>query len=148
MSQSTAVPDIQSQLQQLDQDLEEEKRRIEEKAEERRKALIEPAKSRLAEISKLRDELDREEAHLLMLIGDKKSRRRRRGKRMTRAHKKEIVGRFINEGHIRDQQDLTKQLRAALTDEGFTSNDYLPSGWEARSNGMRGTAARTTFLRS
>ena len=70
---------------------------------------------------------------------------------MTALHKKEIIGRFITDGHIRDNSELTKELRAALKDEGFgvhdfrRLNDYLPSGWESRSNGLRGTAAKTTF---
>ena len=125
---------------------------IKRKHEEELRQAMEPARKRLGEIQKIREELDREEEEIRSLLGEQKSgRRRRRGKRMTAMHKKEILGRFISEGHIKDDADLTKELRTALMDEGFgvhdfrKLNDYLPAGWEADSNGLRGSAARTTF---
>ena len=120
--------------------------------EEQLKAAMEPARSRLKEIDSERAKLDQEEAEIRKLLGEDGPRRRRsKGKRMTSLHKKEIVGRFINEGHIRNDMLMSKELREALKDEGFgphdfrALNDYLPQGWEAKSNGLRGTAARTTF---
>jgi len=130
---------------------------IDSQAEQQKRALVEPAKKRIEEIRQSRTALDREEEELLALIGEPRrggvGRKPRTGKRMTALHKKEIIGRFIENGHIRPNTDLSRELRIALTDEGFGSNDfrkltaYMPAGWEARSNGQRGTAARTVFLK-
>lgn len=118
---------------------------------------LEPAKKRLDEIQQIRDSLDREEQELLELLGvgtrkgGAKRGPRRGGRRVTAMHKKEVIGRFIAEGHIRNGGTLTRELRAALADEGLGSNDfrklneYMPSGWQAKSNGQRGFAALTTF---
>lgn len=133
--------------------------RARQEFEQKMQAAKEPARKRLDEINQLRDELDREEADLLRLLNESpakggpgaKRTRRSSGKRVTRAHKREIIARFINQGHIKNNGDLTRELRIALSDEGFgpndfrKMNDYLPSGWTSRSNGARGTAARTTF---
>ncbi len=135
-------------------EINEELQRLEQEFSQKKAAVVEPARRRLEEIRRQKEELDKEEDQLLELLGERSSsngRRRRKGKRMTAMHKKEILGKFIQEGHIKDGSELTKQLRAALTDEGLGVNDfrqlsrYLPSGWEARSNGLRGSAARTTF---
>lgn len=133
-------------------DITQELEKLQEEFERRKSEAMKPARDRLEEIRKIKAELDAEEEKLLGLLGEgKDGRRRRRGKRMTAMHKKEIIGRYIQQGHIKNGSELTKSLRTALTDEGFGVNDfrkltaYLPSGWEARSNGLRGTAARTTF---
>lgn len=125
---------------------------LKKKHEQELNQVMEPARKRLNEIKKEREALDKEEVELLRLIGEEPSgRRRRRGKRMTAMHKKEIVARFINEGHIKPEMEMTKELRTALRDEGFgphdfrALNDYLPAGWTAKSNGLRGVAACTTF---
>lgn len=123
--------------------------------------LLEPARRRLSEIDQERANLDQEERQLLELLGEKrgvaateKRTRRSRGKRTTAQHKKEIVGKFITDGHIRDNGDLNRELRAALSDAGFGIHDfrkigeYLPAGWEAKSNGLRGIAAKTVFHKS
>ncbi|CAN5211209.1 hypothetical protein BH09SUM1_BH09SUM1_08010 [soil metagenome] len=132
---------------------------LEREFEARRVDLFEPARKRLDEIARMREDLDREEGELYEVIGEsrggppKKQRKQRAtgGKRMGAAHKKEIVGRFISKGHIKNNTDLSRELRIALEDEGLRSydfrkmNEYLPSGWSARSNGQRGLLAKTTF---
>lgn len=128
--------------------------------EEQVKAALAPARARLAEISRLRDELDSEESKLRTLLGESKpaaaasssSRRRRSsGRRMSSAAKKEIVARFIQEGHIRNGGELSRSLRVAMMEAGIGVNDfrilhqYLPAGWSAKNNGQRGSASKTTF---
>ena len=130
--------------------------------EQKRKSLMEPARLRLQEIDRTRDELDREEEELRELLGEKKAmthnlftgpkrQRRSSGKRMTAQHKKEVVARFVASGHIKANTDLSRELRAALTGEGLGNHDlrilqnYMPAGWQARSNGQRGLLAKTTF---
>lgn len=132
--------------------LDEIQRRHQEQLRAEINKIMQPARERLQEIAELRAKLDREERELLDILGEGKGPgRRRKGKRVTAFHKKEIIGRFISDGHIKDNSELTKELRTALTDEGFgihdfrKMNDYLPAGWQAKSNGLRGTAARTTF---
>lgn len=138
-------------------EIQEQMSQLEREFEQKKQQLLEPAKRRLEEINANRAELDREEEEILQMLGQAKSgggqRRRRRsgGKRMTAQHKKEIVGWFIDNGHIKNGTEMTRELRAALQEKGFgihdfpKLNDYLPSGWEARSNGLRGTAAKTVF---
>jgi len=126
--------------------------------EEKRKERLEPARQRLEEIKEERRQLDAEEDRLrdLLNLGKKSGTKRRRqgGKRVTAAQKKDIVGRFVKDGHIKDKSELTKELRRALLDEGLNIhdfrklNEYLPSGWKAKSNNMRGTAAKTVFQKS
>ncbi len=125
---------------------------------ERMREVLEPARRRLDEINNLRDQLDKEEQELIKILnggkkGEGSSARRRPAKRVTAIHKKETMGKFIAEGHIKDGTELSKELRTALMDEGLGTNDfrqlnrYLPNGWEAKSNGMRGPTAKTTFHR-
>ncbi|MCC6545931.1 hypothetical protein IT570_02090 [Candidatus Sumerlaeota bacterium] len=70
---------------------------------------------------------------------------------MTAQHKKEVLGKYVSQGYIKHGTVLSKELRTALKDEGLGTNDfrilsnYMPTGWEARSNGLRGTAASTIF---
>ncbi len=130
-------------------------KQIEEEYRKRMQEALAPARNRLDEIQQQRDALDREEDEIRRLLEmptrERKPRRRSTGKRMTAAHKKEIMGRFIEQGWVKDQTVLSKELRTALSDEGIGTNDfrklndYLPAGWEARSNGLRGTAAKTVF---
>jgi hypothetical protein len=128
-------------------------KKIDEEFQKARNNALAPARNRLAEIQEIKAQLQKEEEDLYVILGEDspRGRRRHKGKRMTALHKKEIMGRFIEEGHIKHNSALTRELRAALTDEGFGINDfrkltaYLPNGWEARSNGLRGTAAKTTF---
>jgi len=131
---------------------------IAKRAEQEKEEALRPIKSRLAEIDRQRAELDAEEAKLTKILRDMGQggpapvkRRRSSGRRMTSRHKSEIVATYIRDGHIKDGMSLTKELRAALTDTGFGNHDfrklpeYMPPGWEAKSNGMRGNAAKTTF---
>lgn len=131
---------------------------IEKRAREEREEALRPAKERLAQIEEERARLDQEEQKLLKILqelggGHASPRRKRRssGRRMTSLHKKEVVAEFIREGHIRSGMQLSKELRAALIDRGFGNHDfrklpeYMPHGWRADSNGMRGNAAKTVF---
>lgn len=137
--------------------------RLKREYEDRMKAALQPARQRLAEIDNQRSELDREEAKLLELLGEAPkvsgpARRRSAGggtrRRIPASHKKEVIARFINEGHIKDKGELTRGLRQALKDQGFglndfrKMNDYLPGGWTSKSNGRRGNAAETIFYRT
>lgn len=134
----------------------EEMKALEEKHLKEKEELKAPARARLDEIEKLRRELDDEERHLRRILDLEPGirQRRRTGKRMTALHKKEILGRFITEGHIRHNMKLTKELRTALQDEGLgvhdfrKLNDYMPAGWQAKSNGQRGILAETIFLKN
>lgn len=124
--------------------------------DEKRKAALTPLRERLNEIARLRAELNQEEAALRSELGEaatepKTRTRRSSGRRVTATHKKEAIANFIRDGHIKNGQDLSSSLRAALRDAGFGVNDfrvlnnYLPSGWTSKSNGLRGTASKTTF---
>lgn len=129
---------------------------IKEEFQRKMQEALEPARRRLDEIARERAELDREEAKLLAYLGEKteKAPRRRNARRVTAIHKKEVLAKFVREGHIQNGTEMTKSLRTALADEGIGSNDfrklneYLPSGWTAKSNGARGTAAKTVFYQN
>lgn len=131
--------------------------------EQEKEEALRPAKERLLEIERVRADLDQEEARLLQMLRElgatgvgvgARRRRRASGKRMTALHKKEIIAEFIRDGHITDGMAIGRDLRTALIDRGFGAHDfrkiseYMPAGWEARSNGMRGNAAKTTFHRA
>lgn len=129
--------------------------RIDEEAERKKREVIAPARQRLQEIAQIREQLADEEVKLRRLLGlnDTPAGRMKRGgkTRLTQRHKTEIMAKFIHAGHIRDKSELTRELRAALVDEGYGQydfrklNNYMPSGWEAISNGVRGFGAKTTF---
>ncbi len=128
---------------------------IEEEAENRKKQVMAPARQRLQEIQNLREQLNSEEIQLRKLLGLNETpagRVKRSGKiRLTQRHKTEIMAKFIQLGHIRDGATLTRELRTALVDEGYGQYDfrkldnYMPNGWKAVSNGVRGFGAKTTF---
>lgn len=128
---------------------------LQEEYERKKMEALQPARNRLEEVRRQKAELESEEEELLEILGEgKQDRRRRKGKRVTAVHKKAIMGDFIKEGHIRNGSELTKNLRTALSDAGLGVNDfrklddYLPPGWRAESNGLRGSAARTVFYSS
>lgn len=129
---------------------------IKEEFQRKMQEALEPARRRLDEIARERADLDREEAKLLAYLGEKteKAPRRRITRRVTSVHKKEVLAKFVREGHIKNGTEMTKSLRTALADEGIGSNDfrklneYLPNGWTAKSNGARGTAAKTVFYQN
>ncbi len=128
---------------------------IEEEAEKRKKEVVAPARQRLQEIAQIREQLNAEEAQLRRILGlndTPAGRMKRSGKiRLTQRHKTEIMAKFIQAGHIRDGSVLSRELRTALVDEGYGQYDfrkldnYMPSGWKAISNGVRGFGAKTTF---
>lgn len=134
---------------------------IEKRALAEKEEALRPAKERLAQIEEERLRLDQEEQRLLQLLRDlgvtsagaPRRRRKAAGRRMTSRHKTEIVAEFIREGHIKHGMTLSKELRTALIDRGFGNHDfrklpeYMPNGWRADSNGMRGNAAKTVFYK-
>jgi hypothetical protein len=151
---TNVLQSIEDLKKQYDNGIERLKREFEEKVA----GALEPARKRLDEIQEIRAQLDEEERQLLgVLTGGKKDGRRRRRagtRRVTAQHKKEVLSKFISKGHIKNGTILSRELRAALSDEGIGTNDfrnltaYLPAGWQAKSNGQRGTAAQTVFHQS
>ena len=144
---------VVASIEELKKAYESEVEKIRRQFDEKRNLALEPARKRLQEIREARAKLDREEEEILAALGEpiEGKKRRTTGRRMTAQHKKSVLGKYVSQGYIKHGAALSKELRTALKDEGLGTNDfrilgnYLPPGWEARSNGLRGIAAETVF---
>lgn len=139
--------------------IEKDLQALEAEYHQRRKEKLSAASARLDAIAAERANLDAEERSIRALLGEGLPSaaaripvtRKRRATRTTAAQKKDVIARFIREGHIKHNELLTPSLRAALKDAGFNIhdfrrlNEYLPGGWRSESNGARGLLARTIF---
>jgi chorismate mutase len=130
--------------------------------EERREAL-KPAQARIDEIDSQIRALEAERRKLQEFIAAQlgespkpvaRPRTTPTRSRVAPEKKKAIIASHINQGHIKLGEALSAEVRAALTDEGFGAHDfrklqdYLPSGWKVETNGRRGRAAQTIFVKA
>jgi hypothetical protein len=144
MSSAVTIEKLQSELTALEHEY-----------QGKREAILAKVQLRLDEIAEARAALDQEEAAVRQVLnGDKPSGKRTRrigGPRITAVQKRNLIAQLIREGHIRSGGELSKGLRAVLTDGGFKAPDfvalqsYSPEGWLVEKNGERGVLARTVF---
>lgn len=144
---------MSSALSQIEQEL----ARLEQELQQKREAAMGGLRKRLAEIEQAHRDLEAEAADIRRAMGEapKSAKRGRRagGPRIGSDHKRSVIARLIQEGHIKHGDQMTRELRAVLKDEGFKAPDFVnleklfPEGWQVIKNGERGLAAKAEFRR-